>query len=81
MVEKEFDNIIKALEILEEDNTTPRNIKNIVAEIKKMLNETSEKSIKVNRIMHELEKVADDINMQSYTRTQIWNIVSMLEKI
>ena len=34
---------------------------------------------KINKALHELEEVAEDTNMQPYTRTQIWNVVSLLE--
>ena len=43
--------------------------------------ENMELSIKVNKAMNELDDIASDINLQAYTRTQIWNIVSSLEKI
>jgi len=39
------------------------------------------KFIRINKALHELEEIADDINLQPFTRTQLWNIVSILEKI
>ena len=45
------------------------------------LEESNEISIKVNKALHELEEVADDPNLETYTRTQMWNVVSLLEKI
>ena len=73
--------IVEALQELQEDNTVPRNIKTKIQAIIDILNDDTEKSIKVNKSLSELDEIADDVNLQQYTRTQIWNIVSMLETI
>lgn len=70
---------IFALQELEQDSTTPKNVKMKVASTLKILNENAELSIKKSRAMHELEELSEDINVQSYTRTQLFNIVSLLE--
>jgi len=46
-----------------------------------ILNGKTDLSIRINKALNELDEIADDTNIQSYTRTQIWNIVSLLEKI
>jgi uncharacterized protein (UPF0147 family) len=79
--EKDLQDIIDVLKELESDTTVPRNIKTSVQNTIKALTSEGESSIKINKALHELEEVSDDTNMQPYTRTQIWNIVSMLEKI
>ena len=73
--------IIEILNELEEDATVPRNVKNKIKTVMNVLKEEVDLKIKVNKILHELDEVADDPNLQSYTRTQIWNVVSMLEKV
>jgi uncharacterized protein (UPF0147 family) len=70
---------IFALKELEQDSTTPKNVKTKVASTLKILNENGEPSIKKSRALHELEELSEDINVQSYTRTQLFNIVSLLE--
>ena len=42
---------------------------------------SSEISIKISKALNDLDEIADDVNLQPYTRTQIWNVVSILEKI
>ena len=79
--EQDLQDIIDVLKELESDNTVPRNIKTSVQNTIKALKSEGESSIKINKALHQLEEVSDDTNMQPYTRTQIWNIVSMLEKI
>ena len=76
-------NIVEALQELTNDNTVPRNIKSKIDDIIGILKEDNgqDMSIKVNKALSELDDISDDTNLQSYTRTQIWNIVSMLEMI
>jgi len=80
-MQEELRGVIEVLKELKEDATVPRNVKERIATTIKALEEKSEVSIRVNKALHELEVVADDPNLEAYTRTQIWNIVSALEKI
>ncbi len=70
-----------ALKELEQDSSTPKNVKSKIASTLKVLNGNSELSIKVSKALHELEEIAEDANVESYTRTQIFNIVSLLEVV
>lgn len=81
MPDDRLPNIIKALQELESDNTVPKNIKAKISTTIKVLHEDSDLGIKINRALNELDELTDDNNIQPYTRTQIWNIVSMLEMI
>ena len=72
--------IIETLGDLKEDGVVPKNIKIKVDTIIQDLSQESEISMKVNKALNELDEISDDPNLQAYTRTQIWNIVSMLEK-
>ena len=45
-----------------------------------ILNGGIDSSIKINKALNILEDVADDSNLEAYTRTQILNVVSLLEK-
>ncbi len=73
--------VIETLTELSEDSTIPRNVKAKFAEISFALKDKKEISIKVNKALSDLDEIGDDVNLQPYTRTQIWNIVSMLEKV
>lgn len=80
--EPKIKEVIESLTTLQEDTTLPKNVK---LKIQNIINTFKEKntdvSIKVNKALHELDEMGDDANMQPYTRTQLLNIVSMLEKI
>jgi uncharacterized protein len=75
-------NIISALEELQVDTTIPRNVKTKIEIIVKALkNEEEEFIIRKDKALNELDEISEDTNIQSYTRTQVWNIVSALEMI
>ena len=82
-MDERVQNIVEALEELSNDNTVPRNVKSKVSEVITTLKEENgeEMSIKVNKALSIIDEISDDTNLQSYTRTQIWNIASMLEMI
>ena len=66
---------------LKEDATVPKNVRIKIEKVIGILNEESEMPIRASKAMNELEEIADDVNLQSYTRTQIWNAISVLEKM
>ena len=81
MEDERIQSILEVLGELEQDNTVPRNIKNKISDVIKILKQDEELSIRINKALSELDEVSDDSNMQPYTRTQIWNVVSALEMI
>jgi uncharacterized protein (UPF0147 family) len=82
-MDERVQNIVEALQELSTDNTVPRNIKSKVEEVILILKEDNGQdiSIRVNKALSTLDEISDDTNLQAYTRTQIWNIASMLEMI
>ncbi len=73
--------VIASISELQDDTTVPKNVKEKVQKILETLrDEKAELSMRVDKALQILDDVAEDSNLQSYTRTQIWNIVSMLEK-
>lgn len=73
--------VVAALEELQGDTSTPRHVKERVASTIQMLSEDAETSIKVSKALSELESIAEDATLQSYTRSEIFNIVSLLEVV
>lgn len=68
------------LDEINNDRSVPRNIRNIINEAKNSLNdEKQEMDVRINTAISLLEEISNDPNIPIYTRTQIWNIVSMLE--
>ncbi|MBI2145379.1 UPF0147 family protein [Candidatus Woesearchaeota archaeon] len=76
------ESIIESISELQEDSTVPKNVKEKVHEIiENLKDEKLEVSMRVDKAIQILDEIAEDANLQSYTRTQLWNVVSMLEKI
>jgi len=81
MRHKEIEGIEEALAELKDDITVPKNVRLKIEKVMELLNGETETQIKVSKALNELEEIADDVNLKSYTRTQVWNVVSALEKI
>ncbi len=81
MERKEITSIQPVLAELKDDGTVPKNVRLKIERLMEMLNGKTEMQIKVSRAINELEEIADDVNLQSYTRTQVWNVISTLEKV
>ena len=78
---KNLDPIIKLLNEIIEDRTVPRNIRLSAEEAKRELTENTSSSwdIRLSSAISILDDIINDPNMPMYTRTQIWNVVSLLE--
>lgn len=75
-----FENIIPAIEQVANDRTVPRNIRTKCEESIKILQDAKQEfAIKVNTVISTMDEISNDPNIPTYTRTQIWNIVSALE--
>jgi uncharacterized protein len=80
--EEQIGEIVQVLEELKDDSTVPRNVKSkIENSITTLKNEKEEMSIRVDKVLQDFDEISNDTNTQSYTRSQIWNIVSMLESL
>ena len=81
-MEHELEEIIVAIEDMLEDNTIPKNVKRKIEETKQILLKTETAiSIRINQALNKLEELSEETNINPFTRTQIWNIVSMLGAI
>ena len=77
----EVDTVINSLNEIQEDATVPRNVRTKIESVVISLKEETEISIKISKALNELDEVSSDINLQAYTRAQIWNVMSVLEKL
>lgn len=77
----QINNIIETVEALLNDANVPKNLKQKLQKTIEILKDPEEVSIKVNKALNELDEIPDYTNIESHVRTQIWNIVSLLEAI
>lgn len=79
---EQLESVLKMLTEITEDRRVPRNIREAAEATKKNLEENErEWDVKLSTAISTLDEITNDPNMPGYTRTQIWNIVSMLEII
>ena len=76
-----FEQVLAMLQQIVDDRTVPRNIRTKCEEsINALKSESQELSIRLNTVISSMDEIVNDPNIPSYTRTQVWNIVSMLER-
>ena len=80
-MENEIYEVLEMLDMLENGEGIPKNVKAVLHSTKMLLEETSDLKIKVNKALHKLDEISDDPNIETFTRTQLWNLVSLLEKL
>jgi uncharacterized protein (UPF0147 family) len=74
--------IKQQIDILLNDNSVPRNVKNALQEAKSSLDKEDESyAVKASSATYKIDEVSNDINLPPYARTIIWNILSLLESI
>jgi len=77
--------IKRCTEMLDEvigDITVPRNIRKSATEVKnKLLNDDESLTVRVARVISDLDELATSLNIPSHTRALVWSIVSQLETI
>ena len=76
--------VIGMLESVIEERGVPRNVRESLDNAIRALNSKSKKESQRERIAQAisiLDESANDPNLQTYTRTQIWGIVSILESM
>ena len=77
-----MDNIKEILDLLiqlEQDITIPRNIRTKIKTTLELLDENTDIAIRVDKSLQELDEIVEDPNVPSYARTQIWNVMSLIE--
>lgn len=82
-VDARIKKVLPLIDSLISDDSVPRNIRKAVADARERLGDPNEKDpvMKAGAAIYCLDEVSNDINMPAHARTQVWNILSMLETI
>jgi uncharacterized protein (UPF0147 family) len=79
---KKLNQAMAVLNTIADDNTTPRNIRRAAKQASDMLLDQSlSAAAKAANAISLLEDISQDPNMPMYSRTRIWNAISVLEGI
>ena len=80
MSPEDLQEILDTLENLHGDNAIPKNIRFKIKEAMNILNDNQKNmDLRVDTSIEHLGELSDDPNLPSYSRTEIWGIVSQLE--
>lgn len=79
--ETKIKQIISFMDDLLGDTSIPKNIKRAIMEGKTKLLTNEDPVLRASSAVYSLESVSEDINLPMHARTQIWQIVSVLETI
>ncbi len=75
-----IEDVIQILCQIEEDYSVPKNIRSRIKTAIDVLSEDGVlPGVKASKAIDELEAASDETNLPTYTRTQIWQVVSLLE--
>ncbi len=76
-----IENATFLLQQIEEDHSVPKNIRIRVKNAIDVLGAENGKdlAVKADQAIEELDSISDDTNLPPYTRTQIWQILTLLE--
>lgn len=77
----EMEAVVVSLMEIQDDATVPRNVRTQVQSTISTLKTDTELSIKVSKALSGLSEIVNDVNLQPYTRTQIYNVMTTLEKL
>lgn len=80
--EDKISQVCDGLNMLNEDNSIPRNIRRGADEVKRiLLKESDPLDVRVATATARLDELANDPNIPLHGRTLIWNIMSRLEEL
>lgn len=79
--EQKFKEIIEVLRQIEKDGSVSKTTRSKIKSALTTISQPTDLSLKIDKVRHELDEVADDPNLPAYARTQIWNIVSIIETL
>lgn len=80
---EEIKEIISFIGELETDSSVPKNVKLKLSLINNQLKKVTvdNLSLTLNKLLSEIDEITGDVNLDSFTRQQLWSITSMLEGI
>ncbi|MCD6279754.1 UPF0147 family protein [Candidatus Micrarchaeota archaeon] len=81
-MEEQIKEISKLMQQLIDSQGVPKNVKALVSEAKQKLNDEKEGeyNVRITSAIYLIEEAGEDINLPMHTRTQIWAILSSLER-
>ena len=73
--------IIEMMDGVIKDLSVPKNIRKALSDAKEKLLSNDDLKLRVSSAIYIIESITDDVNIPPHARTQIWSIMSELERI
>jgi len=73
--------ILQALQEIAEDQTIPKNVRTVIQTTMVALQQPTTLRLNASKALQHLETLSETTNVEAFTRSQLYNIVSMLETI
>ena len=81
-MEERLSQAVEIINQILEDRTVPKNIRELADKSKiNLIDKNTDLSVRIDKAIQLLDKISEDTNMPVYTRTQVWNIVTLLESL
>lgn len=78
----EIDTVVERIDGLKDSSSLPSNVQDMLERATDALEDTDEElSVRINTATSILDEVSNDPNIAQHTRTEVWNIASMLESV
>ena len=74
---KSYDNLTKQISTLKEEGF-PKNVREVLGRVETLLNQSPPD---VHKALQELEEIVDSSDLESFVRTQLWDLMSALETL
>ncbi len=76
-----IEGIVKKMDALIADTSVPKNVRSAVSEARNKLSGSGDYTVRISGAIYNIDEVSSDINLPPQARTEIWNILSMLESV
>ncbi len=78
-MEEKLKDIMQILAQIKQDPTTPKSLRELTEKITVILKEDIPIDLRAKKCLDILEYTSEDPNIPLYVRSQLWNLVSLLE--
>jgi len=81
-VEEKIAEIVNFVDLLIKDTSIPKNVRKGLEEAKAKLQNTEEDpTVRISNAVYTIQEVSNDVNLPLHARTQIWQVLGMLERV
>ncbi len=81
MTSEKIKQVCELMRPIIEDPVVPRNIRKAISDAQDKLLKSAELDVAIANAVYVLDEAANDVNVPLHARTDIWNVISELERL